>query len=176
MAHRFSGLRRSMIRSGRKTFWLGGSIITTNLSGANSAALIASLNAAALALRPFTIVRTRGVWGFNSDQVGADENQHVAFGSIVVSDEATAVGITAVPTPVEQDASSWISFDMAFQRFEFSSGVGVNPNMIPQRYVIDSKSMRKVEEGQDLIEVIQNGAAGAGANITTYLKTLIKLH
>ena len=94
----------------------------------------------------------------------------------MVSDEAVAVGITAVPTPVTQDSSSWIHFDGAAQRWEFSSAVGVNPNMIPHCYVVDSKSMRKVEEGQDLIEVIEASATSNGANVVTYTKVLIKLH
>ncbi len=176
MARRFGGLRSRMIRSGRKTFWVGGTIVETTLASANSAAILTSLNAAALALRPFTIVRTRGQWGFHSDQQAADESQHIHYGSIVVSDEAVAVGITAVPTPVTQDASSWVHFDGAYQRFEFGSGTGVNPNMIPHRYVIDSKSMRKVEEGQDLIAVAQNGPNSEGSVLITYVKTLIKLH
>ncbi len=176
MARSFHGLRSRMIRSGRKTFWFSGSIVHTTLASASSAAIQTSLNAAALSLRPFTVIRTRGVWGFSSDQTAADEDQEVAFGSIVVSDEAVAVGITAVPTPVEQDGSPWIHFDMAFQRLEFLSSVGVVPDMMPQRYVIDSKSMRKVEEGQDLITVIQNSGTSEGTNVATYVKTLVKLH
>ncbi len=42
--------------------------------------------------------------------------------------------------------------------------------------MIDSKSMRKVEEGQDIIGVVQNAAAGAGSIVNTYFKILIKLH
>ncbi len=176
MPRRGHGLRTRMVASGRKTFWVGGTIVNSNLAGANSALIVTSLSAGALALRPFTVVRTRGVWGFFSDQVAADEDQQVAYGGIVVSDEAVAVGITAVPTPVEQDSSSWLFYDMAFQRFEQQSAVGIQPNMIPQRYVVDSKSMRKVEEGQDLIDIIQNGSSAEGANVVMYTKTLIKLH
>ena len=176
MARSFRGLRSHMVRSGRKTFWFAGLQAQTTLAAASSAAIVTSLNAAALSLRPFTIVRTRGIWSVMSDQVGADENQFVAYGSIVVFDEAVAVGITAVPTPVDQSQSPWIYYDVAMQRFLFSSAIGLNPNMAPERYVIDSKSMRKVEEGQDLIEVIQNGALGQGATVQTFVKTLIKLH
>jgi len=165
-----------MVRSGRKTFWLGGTIVSNVLSGAGSGALLTSLNAAALALRPFTIVRTRGVWSVSSDQLIANESQQVAYGSIVVSDEAVAVGITAVPTPVAQDASSWIHYDMTLQTFDFISAVGAFPDMAPWRMVIDSKSMRKVEEGQDLITVVENGGSADGAVVSSYVKTLIKLH
>ncbi len=176
MASRFHGLRSRMVRSGRKTAWISGTIVNTNLAGNGSGAIVTSLNAAALAVRPFTVVRTRGFWGVHTDQVAADEDQQVAYGSIVVSDEAVAVGITAVPTPVAQNGSSWIHFDMTFQRFEQQSAIGIYPNFIPWRMVVDSKSMRKVEEGQDLIEVVENGGSGDGCQVITFTKTLIKLH
>jgi len=176
MARRFSGLRNRMIRSGRKTFWFDGAIVETNLPSALSATLVTSLTATALALRPFTIVRTRGYWAVHSDQNAADESQQVAYGSIVVSDQAVAVGAAAIPTPVEQSGSSWIHYDMTFQRFEFVSSVGIQPNMAPWMRTVDSKSMRKVEEGQDLVEVIQAGGASDGADVVTFLRTLIKLH
>ncbi len=176
MPRRAHGLRTRMVASGRKTFWVGGTIVNSVLAAANSALIVTSLSVSALALRPFTVVRTRGVWSFFSDQIAADEDQQVAFGGIVVSDEAVAVGITAVPTPVEQDSSSWLFYDMAFQRFEQQSAIGIYPAMIPWNNVIDSKSMRKVDEGQDLVEVIQNGAGSEGSTVTTFVKHLIKLH
>ncbi len=176
MANRFHGFRRRVVASGRKTFWLAGAVSQTTLASTSSAVVITSLNAAALALRPFTIVRTRGVWSVFSDQTAADENQFVQFGGIVVSDQAVAVGITAVPTPAEQDSSPWFFFDTALQRFNIGSDIGLVPNFAPDRYVIDSKSMRKVEEGQDIIGVVQNAAAGAGSIVNTYFKILIKLH
>jgi len=176
MARRFRNFRANMVRSGRKTFWLGGLFVEQNLASANSAAILTNLNAAALALRPFTIIRTRGIWGVFSDQIAADESQVVAYGSIIVSDEALAVGVSAVPTPVEQDSSAWIHFSQTIQRFQQSSGVGTKPNMIPWNTIVDSKAMRKVEEGQTLIEVIQNSPNSEGTEVTTYSKVLIKLH
>ena len=176
MARRFSGFRQRLVSQGRKTFWFDGVVVNTNLASANSAAILTSLTAGALALRPFTIIRTRGTWGVRSDQDAADENQFVAYGSIVVSDEAVAVGITAVPTPLSQDGSSWIHLDQTFQHHRQQSSVGQNPDFIPWNNKIDSKSMRKVEEGQDLIEVIENSAISNGAQVVTYGRVLIKLH
>ena len=176
MGRRFAGFRQRLVATGRKTFWLGGAITESTLGSGNSALMITSLNAAALALRPFTVVRTRGYWAVHSDQAIANENQIVHLGSIVVSDQAVAVGITAVPTPVTEDGSSWILFDGTAQSYEFLSSTGARGNHNQERYVIDSKSMRKVEEGQDLIKVIQNGATGDGAVVVVYTKVLIKLH
>ena len=53
----------------------------------------------ALALRPFTILRTRMLIGLKSDQGAATEQQIVSYGKIVVSDDAAAVGLTAFPNP-----------------------------------------------------------------------------
>ena len=176
MAFSRRGFRRAMVgRHGRKTFWLSGAVVRGVLASASSATIVTSLNAAALALRPFTIVRTRGVWHIVSDQLAAVEQQETAYGAIVVSEEALAVGITAVPTPIDQDSSSWILFDMMFNRFDFVSGVGFEANSGVSR-VVDSKAMRKVEEGQQVIEVIQNSGSSDGVTVTTYQKTLIKLH
>ncbi len=175
MARRFSGFRQRLVSQGRKTFWFQGAYVNTNLPSANSAVIVTSLNAAALALRPFTIIRTRGAWGVRSDQSAASENQFVNYGSIVVSDQAVAIGVTAVPTPVTDDQSSWIHFEQHVGHFLFVSGIGVDPRAIMQ-HQIDSKAMRKVEEGQDLINVLENSGISNGAQVVTFQRVLIKLH
>ena len=55
-------------RQVRESAWIGFDNTITALGGGGSvAALILSLNATALAFRPFTIVRTRGFFGIRSD-------------------------------------------------------------------------------------------------------------
>jgi len=44
------------------------------------------------------------------------------------------------------------------------------------QYSIDSKAMRRVEEGQDLIIVAEFSAAGAGFILAVAGRILIKLH
>ena len=175
MARRFSGARTRLVRSGRKTFWLSGTISESTLGAGNSALLVTALNAAALALRPFTIIRSRGYWSIQSDQVIASEDQIVHYGGIVVSDQAVATGVAAVPTPVTEDGSSWFFFDGITAFLAFHDATGINPQFATLR-VVDSKAMRKVEEGQDVIEVIQNSAISQGVDVVTYMKYLIKLH
>ncbi len=175
MARRFSGLRNRMIRSGRKTFWFTSGIFADTMGAASTAVLISQLNAAALALRPFTVIRTRGWFGFRSDQTAASEDQDMMIGSIVVSDQAVAIGITAIPTPVTDDQSNWIVLEGGSQRFEFVSGVGIVADQMV-RYVIDSKAMRKVEEGQTIAFVTETGASSAGTSVRSYMRQLIKLH
>ena len=84
MANRFR--QRVFSKQGRKTFWFGGVFTRSTLGSASSKQLTQSLNAGALALRPFTIVRTRGVWQTGTDQQSADELQEIALGMTVVSD------------------------------------------------------------------------------------------
>ena len=73
MARRHSGFRARMVSQGRKTFWLAGTHFQTVMAAANTAVLISTLNAAALALRPFTVIRTRGYIALLSDQLSANE-------------------------------------------------------------------------------------------------------
>ena len=175
MARRFSS-RARLVSAGRKTFWLGGVVTKTLLSSASQAALLTTLNAAALALRPFTIVRTRGWWSFLTDNVTASEDQVAHYGEIVVSDQAVAIGVTAVPTPATDNQSGFHVYDSAAQSSSLLSSVGLNPDMQPHRYQFDSKAMRKVEEGQDLISVVETDALSLGLSVFTFSRTLIKLH
>ena len=78
-----------IIRSGgrvRETIWFGAQAFTQTLGVPTTTALVQSLNALALALRPFTIVRTRGSVLVNSDQNAASEDYGASFGEAVVSD------------------------------------------------------------------------------------------
>ncbi len=83
----------------RETVWFQVTETRTTSASANTATLVTTLNAAALAFRPFTVIRTHMTLFVSSDQTGAGENYDVGYGSCVVSDQAAAIGITAVPTP-----------------------------------------------------------------------------
>ncbi len=138
--------------------------------------LISSLGAGMLAIRPFTIVRTRGIIGIFSDQFVATEDQEIAYGHAVVSDQANAIGITAVPTPVTDLTSDlWYVYETVLARFVFGTGVGFNPGASTLRY-FDSKAMRKVEEGQDRVTVLESASTSEGCIITTSFRMLVKLH
>ena len=58
---------------------------TVNVVGAGVVALVATLNAAALASWPFTIIRTILEVHIQSDQLAVDENQIAAVGMAVTS-------------------------------------------------------------------------------------------
>ena len=159
-------------RTVRETLWLGIAPTNTNLA-ASAAALVSSLNAAALALRPFTIVRTHLSWNVRTDQEAASEFYAAAVGIAVVSDQASTVGVTAVPTPVTDiDSDMFFLWDAMFGRFVISQGTdGIFAR-------VDSKAMRKVNGDQDIVFVIEDEAVIGtdGVNVTMMGRMLVKLH
>ncbi len=162
----------------RETLWFTAAGFQQTLTAASTAALLGSLNAAALALRPFTVVRARGELLLRSDQNAATEQQSCGYGFAVVSDQASAIGVTAIPTP-ETDSGSdlWFVYQRCLSSVMFGDGTGfISPGGTP--YTVDSKGMRKVEDGQDIVEVMETGVAGttSGLILSGHVRLLIKLH
>ena len=117
-----------IMRSGgrrRETQWLSLDPVSNTLAAGSIAVLSNVMTAAELALRPFTVVRTRGIMQLRSDQNGATEFQHAGFGACVVSDQAVAIGVTAVPTPMTDRVSDlWFMFMERMGHWEIFTGVG----------------------------------------------------
>ena len=170
---------RTFLRGGRQvreSLWIGLGANVASLAAASSATILNSLNAAALALRPFTIVRSRGFFGIRSDQIAADENYDVALGFAVVSDQALAAGITAVPTPHTDIGSDlFYVYEALMGRFEFSSAVGIEQNLLTWVHY-DSKAMRRVNDDQDISFVVETSAVSSGAMVHHSGRFLVKLH
>ena len=162
-------------RSVRETLWLGIPEIRIVNVSANAATFVAALSAGALALRPFTIVRSLIHWGVRSDQTGASENFASALGVCVVSDQSAAIGVTAIPTPfTDIGLDLWLLHAMITGRFEFVSGVGFEANSLEQK-TVESRAMRKVEDGQDVAIVLENDATSTGTTNWTAGRMLVKL-
>jgi len=173
---RRSGLVLRGGRNRRESLWVFIGEATNALSGANSAVITNVANAALLALTPFTIVRIRGVFHSRSDQVSALEDYQVAWGCAVVSNQSVAIGVTAIPTPFLDMASDlWLMHQMIAGEFVFVSGVGFHPvGGILQ--TIDSRAMRKVEEGTEPVFAMENSSLSQGSTNFTAARMLIKLH
>ncbi len=172
-SNRSGFIRRSGVRR-RETIWASLARINAVLASSADASLMASLNAAALALRPFTVVRFRGTWLARSDQSAASELYIANYGMAVVSDQAIAVGVTAVPTPATDLASDlWFVSEQWIGRFDL---VGTSISSEITSKPIDSKAMRKVEEGQDIAFVGEAGIGGGGVNMDVTGRFLLKLH
>ena len=157
----------------RQTSWIDLPFGSTTLAG-GGVALVASLTAAGLAKRPFTVERTHLFLQVTSDQLAADEFVFGAAGWCVVSDQALAIGVTAVPTPVtDQDSALWFLHMAYGVEFALSTAVGFDGNGGHQ-YQIDSKAKRKVGVGQDLIFVLENASISFGSLVRTSARILIK--
>jgi len=158
----------------RESLWVGGSAGEVTLAAANTASLLRSANATLLGLRPFTVVRNRGWLMVRSDQTAASESQQVGYGLCVVSDQAVAIGVTAVPTPATDLSSGlWLVYESITNHLQVTPA-GTGPSNQVKSF--DSRAMRKVEEGQDLITVAESYVTSSGLILFSVERTLIKLH
>ena len=171
MARRFT---RGVQRGAKRTnAWIG-LTVGVDTHAASALSFLGSLNAAALALRPFTIIRTRFDLLFESDQTGAAEVPNGDLGMIVISDKAVAAGVTAIPGPISEIDEDWFVHQGLTAHFVFISGVGVDADA-GHHYTIDSKAMRKVGLGDDMAIMFENNSA-VGAATTMLGRMLVKLH
>ena len=175
MARRPRGSFTRGVGRKRETLWLTIPMNTNTIAAGSTAVLSQALAAAALALTPFTIVRTHLYWHMCSDQVAASEIFGANVGFAVVSSEARAVGVTAVPTPVtDQGSDLFFLWDAMYGLVSFSDATGLREFTHDHR--IDSKAMRKVEDGQDVVLTFETPALVSSAAIISGGRMLIKLH
>jgi len=105
-----------------------------------------------------TVIRTRGLFGWMSDQSTADEEQMGAIGIGVVTEQAATLGASAVPAP-DTDAGwdGWLWHSYFASKFEFITGAGFDQQGM-SRITIDSKAMRKVGDNERIVVVVQNSS------------------
>ena len=112
-----------------------------------------------------TIVRTHGIFSIFLRSVGAvGDGYFGAFGLAKVTDKAFAIGTTAIPGPLtEVDWDGWFVhrfFDV--RAVTATIGDGANAGYVSQRIMFDSKAMRKVDETEvvvGVVEVVESGAS-----------------
>ena len=164
-------MRRPRGKSERVPVWAGfafGPVATTA-----AGTLAATANAALLALRSFTIIRTRGVFLVTSDQSAASETLSGVLAASVVSEISTAAA-ASVPMPIDEPSYPYWLFEPYVHEIAFSSSVGVEtPVGTYTRF--DSKAMRKVGLEQDIAVVAQSGTPELQI-ITLEGRVLVKLH
>ncbi len=172
---RRSGLVLRGGRNVRETLWVGFSPSDTAIAAASTAVILNSPNAALLALRPYTVVRTRGFLYVRSDQVATAERYGITLGHCVVTDQAVAIGVTAVPTPnTERQSDVWFVYEEMMGFLSFSDATGLRE--VGQSMQYDSKAMRKVEDGSQQILVIETQDIVSSGAVLTGARQLIKLH
>ncbi len=175
MARRFIGTRGNRGGPRRETEWASLAVDVDTITAPSTAVLVGSLNAAALALRPFTVVRVRGFWFVSDDQEAVTENWGCSMGWAVVSDQASAIGVTAVPTPeTDKGSDLWFVYEEMYGRFHLDTAVGHGE--IGSHGKFDSKAMRKVNGDQDIIVALETPAVIQGALVLMGARFLLKLH
>ena len=166
--------RSNLVRakSDRQSVWFAVDVSAGIAAGA--ATQVATLSAAALLFRPFTVVRTRLLINWQSDQAIANETPVGALGMIVVSNEAASAGLASIPDPVADQDSPFFVWQAMISSFLFASGVGfTEPTGLD--YVVDSKAMRKVGTNED-VSIMVEEIVNVGANIRVLGRMLVKLH
>ena len=166
--------RGRFVRPAPKTkIWVGAGIAQFAVA-TNGKTLITSLNAGALALRPFTILRTRLLVTLDSDQIVASENPTGAYGEIVVKEIATGIGVTAVPGPLTDPDADWYIYQGMTARLRFVTAAGFESNS-GAHWEIDSKAMRKVGPTDDVAVCFEMRNVGGGT-MNLEGRQLIQLH
>jgi len=113
-----------------------------------------------------TIVRTRGYLSvYMLAGAGAEEGLIGAFGMGIVSSDASAIGVTAMPGPVSD--ASWPGW-FAHELFDVLQRTGTESDTFDVGTAfhakIDSKAMRKLGESETvfaMVEVVEIGAISA---------------
>jgi len=175
MARRVITRRVHTVRKSEKV-WFDAALATNKVSvAAASAVLLASLDTEGLDQIPFTILRTRlQVW-WSSDQTASNEEPQGAFAMGVVSAPASAAGIGSIPTPITESNFPWVVYQPMIAGIQVATAVGAQ-NPSGNYYEVDSKSMRKVKLGEDIVFVVENNSAADGAEILFLGRFLVQLH
>jgi len=117
-----------------------------------------------------TIRRTRGMFFIDSDQSVATERQLGAFGAMVVTDVAAAAGVASIPGPVsEASDDGWFLWVPIVQQHVETAVAPTHGTA----YEFDSKAMRRVEEGFQIVFVVENASVASGGFQITFGVSLL---
>ncbi len=167
--------RRQFTRGPQRTpnrNWAGVVATAGTTLGANNKVLVATFTLANQGIDE-TILRTVGGISIASDQVAASESQFGALGVCVVSDQAIATGITAIPDPVTDVSDDlWMLYVSFAQEFRLGgTAASLTPNFATW-YPFDSKAKRVVHSGYALAVVVANASASFGLKFAVNMRLL----
>ena len=152
-----NGYSRARSQSRRQTGWAfgpGGSAVTTF-----SSSITTIVGAGVLTgVDGNTVVRIRGgLYAQLSSVAAITDGFHVGFAIGICTVEAFAVGVTAVPSPIDDMAFDGWLYHRFFDVHAVSAtiGDGVNANAVTFRTEVDTKAMRKLPDGYVLYSVVQ---------------------
>ncbi len=159
----------------RTKIWIGAGVGDVTIV-ASAVSIVSSLSAGALLLRPFTVLRTRQLIAYESDQIALSERTFGSYGSTIVSDQALAAGAASIPDPgtiAGDPEADWFVHQAVWNSVARSaSGMDASAGNV---FVVDSKAMRKVGSNDDLVSMFSE-ESGRGGILTTQGRRLIQLH
>ena len=174
MARRTVG--RAVVRAPKRpTFWEGATGEFSIATGTVSMAVIVSEATLENVPEP-TLIRIHGEVFVNvTARTAANDVAVIAMGMILQSAAAIAAGVGSMPLPSSDIGSSWIWHRQVVMRSNIApaNGTDIGGNA---RILIDNKAMRKVNNNQGLVMIVQN-VAGIGtitASITLASRILFK--
>ena len=155
MARRLHSVRSRGAR--RATSWVRTDIVSGTTAWKALAGSTSVIDQSFITDDPVTLIRARGNVVADTDQVAAGEHSFGAFGIAIVSAQAFAIGITAIPTPLT-DASSDLWFVHGYWDAAISLADGTGIANTSRRVDFDSKAMRKLTPDETVVMVIENGS------------------
>jgi len=162
----------------RQTEWTASALVTAvRTLAASTISLDQSFSSAGLlGVSPATIVRTRGEFMVRSDQDAANETPFGAFGFHIANENARAAGAGSLLRP-DTDATDDLWFvHQFFSGGNFGASTGALFANPWTRYTFDSKAMRKIQEGDAIVVMVQNTSSSGGIEFLIHFRLLFKLH
>ncbi len=154
--------------SGRLTTWIGPADQGYQTIGAGASVLISSFAVE----EPLTVVRTRGVVSIAPSNFSINSVITGALGVGIVSSEALAIGITAIPGAWDDpEWGGWFVWRSFAWIFDVTTDVGrLNASV---EFELDSKAMRKMDANSAIVVVVESQANAFQAFVG--LRQLLKL-
>ena len=154
---------RTLVRAAKRAVvWTGGSVSSTTVAtGAVATATLVTENELETFPSP-TIVRIHGDILLTVTAASAAGAQAlISIGMIIQSARSIAAGVGGMPTPGGNIGSPWLFH----KEFVMRSSTATPANNLNEpgaqvRFTVDNKSMRKVENNQGLVMVLQNTVIG----------------
>ena len=107
------------------------------------------------------IRRVRGIMSWSSNQTAIAESQIGAFGMIVVNDLALVAGAASIPGPITDGSDDgWFVWEGISSRGAETIGGGT----VSQARILDSKAMRRIEEGFGVALMVENSNGTGGVD------------
>ena len=107
----------------------------------------------------------------------ANEGFDCYFGMCVVSENAAAIGVTAVPSPLADIAWDGWFVHRVFQVRNMATALAEDSPMQQFRFEVDSKAMRKVHQTDVVVAAFETTESGDGSTMSVSLisRMLLKL-